>query len=67
MERQPIFPPDLIQSTDPAMSNPGLFEKSLWQQMDPHQQLQLAKRIAKLIQQIRNDANYPEKNHYECR
>lgn len=67
MERQPIFPPNLIQSTDPIMSNPGLFEKSLWRQMDHHQQLQLAKRIAELIQRIRKDSHYLEKNHYECR
>ena len=65
MASQRIHPPDPLRPPDTISVDPERLEKSLWQQLAPHQQKQLAQQLAELIQRIRNSSSFPEKNHHE--
>jgi hypothetical protein len=64
MTDQVVFQENLASQTQQPQQQAIFQDVSLWSQLEPERQTQLAQRLAELIQRMRKDA-YREKNSHE--
>lgn len=64
MTDQVVFQENLASQTQQPQQQAIFQDVTLWSQLEPERQTQLAQRLAELIQRMRKDA-YREKNSHE--